>query len=77
MIGLDVKVDTVLVAEPLVKREMSRLIAVFVKPKGANGSFGQRLRDQPDKRAPQVVSSAWQSRRLGDQHYFLIWAVHG
>jgi hypothetical protein len=77
MIGLDVTVDTVLIAEPLVKREMSRPIAVFVKPKGANGSFGERLRDQPNERASQVVSSAWQSRSLGDQHYFFIWAVHG
>ena len=45
MIGLDVKVDTVLVAEPLVKREMSRPIAVFVEPEGSNVSFGQRLWD--------------------------------
>lgn len=45
MIGLDVKVDTVLVAEPLVKCEMSRPIAVFVEPEGANVSFGQRLWD--------------------------------
>ena len=46
MIGLDVKVDTMLVAKPLVKREMPRPIAVFVEPEGANASFGQRLRDQ-------------------------------
>ncbi|OBH41932.1 hypothetical protein A5682_08225 [Mycobacterium mantenii] len=45
MIGLDVPVDTVLVAEPLVKREMSWPIAIFMQPKGVNGSFGQRLRD--------------------------------
>jgi hypothetical protein len=45
MIGLDVKVYTVLVAKPLVKREMPRPIAVFVEPEGANGSFSQRLRD--------------------------------
>ena len=45
MIGLDVKVDTVLVAEPLVKCEMSRPIAVFVEPEGSNVSFGQRLWD--------------------------------
>nr|WP_232002231.1 hypothetical protein [Mycobacterium sp. 1482292.6] len=40
VIGLDVTVDTVLVAEPLVKREMSRPIAIFVQPKCVNGSFG-------------------------------------
>jgi hypothetical protein len=77
MIGLDVKVDTVLVVEPLVKREMSRPIAIFVQPKGAYRSFSQRLRDQPVKRTPQIVSSAGQSRGLGDQHYFFIWSVHG
>jgi hypothetical protein len=76
MIGLDVKVDSVLVAEALIKREVSRPIAVFVKPKCANGSFGQRLRDQPDKCTPQLVSPARQGRSLRDQHYFFIWAVH-
>jgi hypothetical protein len=45
MIGLDVKVDTVLVVEPLIKCEMSWPIAIFVEPEGANASFGQRLRD--------------------------------
>lgn len=45
MIGLDVKVYTVLVAEPLIKCEMSWPIAIFVEPVGANASFGQRLRD--------------------------------
>ncbi|OBA72570.1 hypothetical protein A5641_07840 [Mycobacterium sp. 1554424.7] len=43
MIGLDVEVDTVLVAEPLIKCEMPRPIAIFVQPKGTDGSFGQRL----------------------------------
>jgi hypothetical protein len=41
MIGLDVKVDTVLVAEPLIKGEMSWPIAIFVEPEGAHVSFGQ------------------------------------
>ncbi|OBG34111.1 hypothetical protein A5673_02480 [Mycobacterium sp. E3198] len=45
VIGLDVTVDAVLVAEPLVEREMSRPIAIFVQSKGADCSFGQRLRD--------------------------------
>nr|WP_233148125.1 hypothetical protein [Mycobacterium sp. IS-836] len=45
MIGLDVKVETVLIAESLIKREMSWPIAIFVEPKGANASFRQRLRD--------------------------------
>ena len=40
VIGLEVKVDTVLVTEPLIKCEMSRPIAIFVEPEGANASFG-------------------------------------
>nr|WP_232078363.1 hypothetical protein [Mycobacterium paraseoulense] len=71
MIGLDVKVYSVLVAEQLVKCEMPWPIAVFVQPESANASLGQRLRDQLGKRTPQLVSSAWQSRGLGDQHHFI------
>ena len=72
MIGFDMKVETVLVAEPLVKSEMSRQVTVFVESERANASFGQRLRDQLKQRPPQVVSSTWQSRSLGDQHHFFI-----
>ena len=58
MVGLDVKIDTMLIAEPLVKREMPWPITVFVEPEGADVSFGQRLRDQLKKRPPQIISSA-------------------
>ncbi len=36
MIGLNVKVDGVLIPEPLVKREMPRTITVFVEAEGAD-----------------------------------------